>query len=232
MSNTEFVQTVQRWLGVSPDGIAGPATLAAWERLSRATGPVKTTKSLANAPAFFDVVREKMGPLKPPQVEGFNVLLVAMRHWPVTWVAYGLATALHETARTMQPIKEYGGDAYFRQMYDINGNRPTKARELGNLLPGDGVKYAGRGYVQLTGRTNYERYGIAHTPDDALKPDIAATILIDGMEKGRFTGKKLADYLPGDYVNARRIINGTDKAADIAAWAKTFERALNEGQWQ
>src|SRR3546814_6075636 len=40
-------------------------------------------------------------------------------------------------------------------MYDIRGDRPAKARELGNLTPGDGAKYAGRGYVQLTGKSNY-----------------------------------------------------------------------------
>ena len=128
----------------------------------------------------------------------------------------------------MQPIKEIGGTAYFTRMYDINGQRPAKARELGNLAPGDGVKYAGRGYVQLTGRTNYARYGLAERPDDAMKPEVAGAILRSGMANGTFTGKKLADYLPGDYVGARRIINGTDRAADIAGYAVGFETALKE----
>lgn len=187
---------------------------------------------LANPKAFFDEVRIDHGPLKVAQVEGFNALLRAMESWPVSWVAYGLATAWHETAATMQPIKERGGAAYFKKLYDIQGQNPALAKRLGNTQPGDGVKYAGRGYVQLTGRANYAKYGIEATPDDAMKPEVAARILVDGMTKGRFTGKKLSDYLPGDYANARRIINGLDRAAHIAKLAEGFEEALTAGGWQ
>ena len=178
--------------------------------------------------AFFTGVRKRFGKLDQSQVEGFNALLTALADWPVTWIAYALATAWHETARTMQPIKERGGEAYFKRMYDIRGDRPAKARELGNITPGDGARYAGRGYVQLTGKANYARYGLAQSPDDAIKPDVAAKILREGMEGGHFTGKSLSDYLPGDYVKARRIINGTDKAEDIAAYAVAFGAALRE----
>ena len=62
--------------------------------------------------------------------------------------AYVLATTNLETGYTMRPINEFGGNAYFKKMYDIKGDRPSKARELGNLSPGDGIKYHGRGYVQ------------------------------------------------------------------------------------
>jgi len=188
--------------------------------------------SLANPKAFFTEVRVDHGPLKTGQVEGFNALLAAMDQWPITWVAYGLATAWHETAATMQPIHEYGGAVYFHNRYDPAGKRPDIAKRLGNTQPGDGVKYAGRGYVQLTGRDNYRRFGIENTPDDAMKTDVAARILREGMEKGLFTGKKLADYLPGNYTWARRIINGNDKAGLIAGYARQFEEALTAGGWK
>lgn len=187
--------------------------------------------TLPNAAAFFAGVRNSFGPLTQSQVEGLNALLVAVQGWPVAWVAYALATAWHETAHTMQPVKEYGGPAYFKRMYDPQGQKPQLAKRLGNTEPGDGVKYAGRGYVQLTGRANYARYGIADRPDDAMKMDVAAHILRNGMEHGRFTGKSLADYLPGDYVSARRVINGTDKAHEIAGHARAFETALVAGGW-
>jgi putative chitinase len=149
-------------------------------------------------------------------------------------LAYCLATPVIETARTMQPIKEYGGAAYFRRMYDIEGERPAKARELGNLTPGDGALFAGRGYVQLTGRNNYRRAttrlralgyltaldDLERTPDLAMRPDVAAAILFVGMQEGWFTGRKLSDFFgPGkaDAVGARRIINGQDRAPEIAA---------------
>lgn len=182
---------------------------------------------MTDAAKFFATVRTHFGPLDQGQVDGFNVLLDATAHWPVSWRAYALATAWHETGFTMRPIKERGGTAYFKRMYDIQGERPDKARELGNRLPGDGAKFAGRGYVQLTGRANYARYGLSDTPDDAMKPAVAARILVEGMEGGHFTGKALADYLPGDYIGARRIINGTDRANTIAGHAVAFERALS-----
>jgi len=179
-----------------------------------------------DAARFFASARQHFGPFKQGQVDGFNALLTALADWPVSWIAYALATAWHETAFSMQPIKERGTDAYFTRMYDPKGARPHVAANLGNTKPGDGAKFAGRGYVQLTGRRNFERYGLADRPDDAMKPDIAAAILKNGMAHGIFTGKKLSDYLPGDYVGARRIINGQDKAKEIAAYAVAFEAAL------
>jgi hypothetical protein len=209
------------------DGDFGSATLrASLKELGE--GQVH---QLASPVAFFTALRSSFGSLSQGQVDGANALLKAMERWPISWVAYGFATAWHETARTLQPIKEMGGEAYFKRLYDIEGSNPNLAKRLGNHKPGDGARYAGRGYVQLTGRDNYYRYGIADDPDRALDPAVAAQIMVDGMEAGRFTGKKLNDYLPGDYVNARRIINGTDKAVQIAGYAKVFETALTAGGW-
>lgn len=189
---------------------------------------------------FFDMVRNAPGPgrLTAGQVEGFETLIDAMEQakWPLTWAAYGLATAWHETAFTMQPIAERGGESYFRQMYDITGKRPTLARQNGNINPGDGVKFRGRGYVQITWRNNYRRAGqkigvdLERFPDMAMDARIAARIMVEGMAEGWFTGRANRHHLNGsvpDYVEARRIINGTDKAQLIAAHARTFARALD-----
>ncbi len=194
-----------------------------------------------NLTTFFDSVRSSLfkGKLTAKQVKGMEFIL---EQWGETgftddlWLAFSLATAFHETAFTMQPIKERGGKAYFTKMYDIKGSRPAKARELGNTVPGDGAKYAGRGYVQLTGKTNYERASRAlgidfvSNPDLVMDPANAAFIMFQGMADGWFTGKKFSDYLNGverDFRNARRIINGTDKAATIAGYARKFETAIN-----
>ncbi|WP_093293078.1 hypothetical protein [Sphingomonas sp. NFR04] len=62
-------------------------------------------------------------------------------------------------------------------------------------------------------------------------------ILVRGMEEGWFTGKALRDYLPGQtgaadqFAAARRIINGTDRADMIAAYAIKFQAALTAGGW-
>ena len=63
----------------------------------------------------------------------------------------------------------------------------------------------------------------------ALQADVAARIMFTGMAEGWFTGKKLGDYMANgkaDYVNARRIINGTDRAGQISGYARVFEAAL------
>lgn len=104
---------------------------------------------------------------------------------------------------------------------------------LGNTQAGDGYKFRGRGYVQTTGRRLYEMYGYADNPDALTDPEISAKVMVKGMMEGDFTGKKLEDYLGGDkadWVNARRIVNGTDRAQDIAAYAKKFYAALEKSE--
>jgi putative chitinase len=196
--------------------------------------------------AFFDKLRSGiMGPtLDDDEVTGTTAILEAMAGLPIAWTAYALATAFHETAHTMQPIKEFGGPKYFHRMYDPEGQRPSLAKRNGNIYPGDGVKYCGRGYVQLTWRANYERAGkklnidLLNGPDLAMSKDIAALILRHGMRDGWFTGKSFQSYLPAagpanaaQFQAARRIINGTDKAAAIAGYAMAFQSALQAGGW-
>jgi len=150
-------------------------------------------------------------------------------------LAYVLATAFHETGGAMQPLRERGGPEYLRRRYDVTGRDPERARAHGNTEPGDGIRYAGRGFVQLTWKANYQRAGarlgidLAGDPDRALEPRLAAAILIEGMAQGWFTGKRLADFIrPGraDFVQARRIVNGLDRAELVAGHARDFLRAL------
>ncbi|MDG6078437.1 hypothetical protein E3U23_04430 [Erythrobacter litoralis] len=149
------------------------------------------------------------------------------------WLAYLLSTAYHETAATMAAIDEYGGAAYFERRY---GPQTAVGRALGNVEPGDGARFHGRGFVQLTGRANYadwsERTGfdLVSEPDIALYPNVAAQILIDGAILGTFTGKRLGDYLndtTNDWFGARRVINRLDRAADIAGLGKQFWAAIS-----
>lgn len=201
---------------------------------------------LAKPADFFTNLREGLlGPtLSAQEVEGCNAILKAMEGSPLSYAAYALATAYHETASTMLPIREYGGPVYFTRMYDITGTRPKMALANGNSCAGDGPKYCGRGYVQLTWKNNYDRAGkkcgvdLVTNPDRAMQPTIAAQIMRQGMDEGWFTGKKFRDYLPASgeatrqaFTNARRIINGTDKAAQIADHAVKFQTALKLGGW-
>ena len=210
---------------------------------------------LSDPGAFFKVVRSQalLSDLSQAEVDGCNAILTACgaAGFSVDFTAYCLATAFHETAGTMQPISEYGGPSYFTRMYDIQGSRPAKARELGNIAAGDGAKFFGRGYVQLTGKRNYAfattklratgtlaaSEDLVATPELAKRIDVAAEVMVLGMRDGWFTGRKLSDDLTDSagslmaFSRSRDIINGTDKADKIAHEAVDFYLALVAGGW-
>lgn len=202
--------------------------------------------SLSNPSAFYLAVRSGiLGPtLSEDEVSGCTAILTAFKGFPIADAAYALGTAFLETGGTMQPIKEWGGPKYFHRMYDIHGARPSKAVELGNTTPGDGAKFCGRGYPQVTGRKNYalaeKLFGVpfCSEPDRMLEPMNAGRVMARFMQDGLFTGKKLADYLPregrasrGGFRFARQIINGMDRADDVAGFALEFQDALVAGGW-
>lgn len=189
---------------------------------------------------FFDMVRQQPfdGTLARLQVEGMSAI---MNEWEVRklsdrrWLAYMMATTFHETNQTMQPIHEMGSATYFKRMYDIQGKRPRTAQLYGNTTPGDGIKYCGRGFVQLTWKVNYEKAGkalgidLVTNPHRAMELNVAVQIMFEGMIQGWFSGKKLIDYFTSvkdDGLHARRIINGLDCAREILSYHLRFVEAL------
>ena len=177
------------------------------------------------------------GHLKQSQVDGIQAILKATADAGITddrKTAYILATVFHETAKTMQPINEFGkgtGHDYGKKLK--MGGGPGK--RIPYTTPDE--LYYGRGYVQLTWYENYESMGkllhidLLDNPDLALQPAIAAAIMIKGMTKGSFTGVGLDRYFTDqrtDWVNARKIINGLDQAQTIAGYAKTFYKGLTQ----
>ena len=212
---------LQSQLGVVSDGYWG------------ASSQLKLHTSKAQVNYYWDKLRSHFGRLNQSQVDGFNAVLSAINQYgspanKPAYVAYMLATAWHETAATMQPIAEYGkgkGRPYGKRI-DVHGGRYSDSLPI----------YYGRGYVQLTWLTNYvfmkNRLGVdfVNKPELALNPKHASDIMITGMLEGSFTGKSLQKYITYglyfEFVNARRIINGTDKATLIAQYAVRFLDSL------
>jgi len=153
------------------------------------------------------------------------------------FLAYMLATAFHETGGCMEPVRE--GFALTNQEAIAAVTRLFKKGKIKKnyALPEiNGNSYYGRGLVQITHPGNYRTLGdvlklpLYQKPDLALQLDVAAKILVKGMVYGLFTGRNLATYITTDecdFVAARRIINGTDKAILIAGYADKFLTALN-----
>lgn len=158
--------------------------------------------------------------------ENFPIILAECQKQGVTdkaQIAYILATTVHES----------GAGAHMEEF--ASGSAYEGRRDLGNTQSGDGVRYKGRGYVQITGRNNYTNWSkklgidLVGNPELAEKPETAARILVQGMKEGSFTGKKLSDYIGGgkqDFEGARRIVNGTDKASTFADTARKLMAAL------
>lgn len=191
-----------------------------------------------NRTTFFAALRGKLFKgLTPQQTSRLEAILdeiKAANYNHPYGIAYILATAHHESD-CFKTYREYGDEVYFKHMYDIEGIRPKKARELGNINAGDGAKFAGKGAVQITGRKNYQKQGkklgldLENQPELAERDDIAARILVHGMIDGDFTSKKLEHYFTAetyDFFGARRMINGTDKADLIAGYADHYLQAL------
>ncbi|ACL61025.1 glycoside hydrolase family 19 protein [Methylobacterium nodulans] len=205
--------------------------------------------ALPNARAFFDALRQPVfaGSMSQSQVDGINRLLAAFtlygsgdrRH-----LAYGLATSRWETGGRMMPVREgfartdAEARAHVAKLYAQGKIKSNYA-----LPNAKGLSFYGRGDVQLTHERNYITMGtllglpLAQNPDLALDPAVSARILWEGLlrglsNRGDFTGRALEDFIHDgvcDYVGARRTVNGTDRASEIATIAHDFDAALAIG---
>jgi putative chitinase len=189
---------------------------------------------------FFAACRVTVfgGRMSRSQTDGVNDLLDVWDRAGFTdprWLAYILGGVFHEVGGLMVPVREgfaktdAGARAAVAQLYASGGISWDYA------LPVNGVSYYGRGRIQNTHHANYEklekRFGhpFVSNPDLLLDSKIDAEVTIHGHVEGIWTGKKLADYFSDaaeDWVNARRIVNGLDKAEKIAGHAKAFYAAL------
>jgi len=193
--------------------------------------PIVSPNRTIDDAAWFAEYRNQFGSLSQGQVDGINFIIPNMEkdteaaYTNVTvferQMAYLWATMKLEVANTYKPITEYG--TQYCANYD------------------GGCTYKGRGYVQLTHKYNYRNMtphvnrilglniDLVANPTLALDPDIAYTVMSYGSFNGVFTGKAIGDYINAngtDYYNARRVINGTNKASLVAGYAAKFQKVM------
>ncbi|KJF71118.1 hypothetical protein [Agrobacterium arsenijevicii] len=194
---------------------------------------------------FFAPMRISIfgGRLRAAQLAGTKTILAgfdkALPGGDPRWLAYMLATAFHETAATMQPVRETlaasDAEAIARLDRAFAAGRLPMVRKPYWRQDVEDKCWLGRGFVQLTHRRNYEAMSALTGVDllarleRAMEPDVATAILIHGMAAGSFTGRKLSDVFEGrreDWDDARAVINGSDRARLVGDYGRAFHRAL------
>ncbi|MEM9807143.1 MAG: DUF4231 domain-containing protein [Cyanobacteria bacterium P01_D01_bin.56] len=146
-------------------------------------------------------------------------ILAAMQKYDIldNSVLIGLLATIRIETGGFKPVHEWGGESYWKRYED--------RADLGNVNPGDGVKYHGRGYIQLTGRANYQIYGkklgvdLENNPDLAMDPEISAQVLTC-----YFKERGVADAArSGDWRRVRKLVNGGYHGWDV--FSKYVDRA-------
>lgn len=203
------------------DGLIGPKTRNAWSEFKTDVFPGNAAligkESIETLQGKLDAIGE--GRIhdfssKDGTIEAIKWECRAQGIGLNTQITYVLATTQWETNQTFEPVRE---------AYWLSENwRKNNLRYY---------PFYGRGFVQLTWKNNYEKYSrilgvdMASDPDIAMRPNVALFVLVHGFKTGTFTGRKITDYIDEtktDFVRARRCINGTDKAHEIADIAKKF----------
>ena len=200
-----------------------------------------------NSEVFWGIIRDNLfrGKMTQGVVDTINAITdtyysEARANAVPEHLAYVLATAYHESYhRSLNPdwgpVREG-----FAKSNEGAISAVTKLFNAGRIshnyaLPHtNGHSYYGRGFVQITWPENYRKMGkrigipLYENPDLALDRAVAAKLLVVGMIEGLYTGRKMSDYGSHDFdaYNARRIINGLDKAELIKGYYEIFNLAI------
>ena len=190
----------------------------------------------------FAIIRLKFCSLSQEAVDNINLIVETCEKYNLSYpqTAYVLATTSWETAGTFKPIEEYGkgkGRKYGIIYTNTKGVKYGIAGSGGDtyLYSDYPHLYYGRGHTQNTWLDNYkyikQRTGVdvVNNPSLLLDSKLSAEVTVLAMKEGWYTGKKLSDYINDkkkDLLGARRIVNGNNKAKEIADIAVVMEKAL------
>ena len=158
------------------------------------------------------------------------LVLAARRKWADVpdreiWIAALIAQCRVETANFTLST-EIWGPTSTQLSYDIEGPRPAKARQLGNDQPGDGFKYRGRGWIQITGKANYQAAAPAAGADIVNQPDLAATAAVANRTAIHYFETRVMNRTQANnIVQISRLVNGGNNG--LAQRVANFEQLLD-----
>jgi peptidoglycan L-alanyl-D-glutamate endopeptidase CwlK len=208
------VLAFQRSRGLFDDGVAGPRTLTALGLLEDDSLPsaIPGVTVQAVSPMFPATPVANIRANLPPVLDG----LIEFQLVDKPMVLVALATIRAET-ESFRPVGE-GCSRFNTSPGGHDFDLYDKRADIGNRGKPDGARYCGRGYVQLTGRDNYVRYGkqlkikLAENPELANDPAVAGKILAAFLkDKERIIKRAL---LENDLKAARRAVNGGSHGLD------------------
>ncbi|MCR5859413.1 glycoside hydrolase family 19 protein [Mesorhizobium sp. J428] len=199
-----------------------------------------------NRQFFFDQTRATLfdGAFKQAQVDGLTAILDKWEKESPNaddrWLAYMLGTVHHESGRTMQPVRETFANSDAKAISILNkafgAGKLTWVKKPYWVLDSEGKSWLGRGLVQLTHKTNYEKLSkaigvnLVQDPTLAMDLDVALKIMFVGMRDGLFTGIGLPDRFSKTverWREARQIINGLERADLVASYGKAYYAAIS-----
>src|SRR5574343_1269136 len=210
------VKEYQLWKGMEATGVVDTDTFEAFvdKNIDKIPGmeqytPAKVYKMFPNGKRIKRNI-ERFLPYVLKSLQKFDLTDKDM-------VLMALATIRAES-EAFEPISEYqskwntppGGEPY--SLYDYR-------TDIGNNAEGDGAKYKGRGFIQLTGRWNYTNYGkkinvdLVEYPEEANAPEYAADLLALFLKDKE---NKIRDAIEnGDMTRARKLVNGGSHGLDV-----------------
>jgi len=134
-----------------------------------------------------------------------------------------LATVRIEVGKNFFPISEYAPNpAYF--------NRYEGRADLGNTIAGDGLKFKGRGLIQLTGRANYTTYGQKLGVDLVSNPDLALDLQVSARIFARYFVDRKVDRacINQDWLTVRKLVNGVNRSTGLPNGWDEFKHIINQ----
>jgi len=231
-SKGDDVKKLQTKLGLTADGSFGPKTEAAvkvWQKANglKDNGVVDDTTWLKMFPVVIkeDVVITPVAGLKIEKLKG-KVPDWVLSQIPETAKKFNITTNLRLAHFLSQCAHESGNFVYRTEL--ASGKAYEGRKDLGNVNPGDGVKFKGRGLIQCTGRANYKKFSDFIGEDCVANPDLVATKYPLASAGFFFNSNKLwtiCDQGSTDEIVTKvtkRVNGGTNGLADRLKYFKEY----------
>lgn len=177
-STGDLVKQLQTKLGLTPDGAFGPGTEKAvkeWQAKNGLTADGLVGEQTM-AKMGLTVIKEDVvippSSFKLENLKG-HIPESVIAQIPDTAAKFNITTPLRLAHFLAQCAHESGNFKFITEF--ASGSAYEGRKDLGNTQPGDGVRFKGRGFIQLTGRANYSKFSTFCNEDCVANPELVAT---------------------------------------------------------